>query len=266
MTDAILHPDALAARLRAAGCVFAEDEARILLEHSADARELASLVMRREFGEPLETIVGWVDIAGLRLAVAHGVFVPRQRTARIARAAAAIAAAIAATREHPVVVEACCGVAPIVALVSARVPTATIIAFDIDPAAVAVASRNLAPSAIVQVGSALAAMPPALRGRVDLIAAVPPYVPNGERRLMPHDTFTNEPSAAVLGGDDGLDVARALIAEAPQWLASGGRILLELHRSQVPVAAAFARRHGLITHRRAVAADGQTGFFDAELP
>ena len=251
----------LVARLRAAGCVFAEDEAAILLDAARDAAALESLVSRREAGEPLETIVGWVAFAGLRLAVAPRVFVPRQRSVRIARAAARIAAGL----DRPIVVEACCGAAPIGAVVAARAPGARILAFDIDPAAVAVARTNL-PAAEVLVGSALAVLPASVRGRVDLIAAVPPYVPDGERHLMPHDTFDHEPTAALLGGADGLDIARALIADASAWLAPGGRILLELHRSQVPIAAGFARQHGLTPLRRAVSADGQTALLDARRP
>lgn len=250
----------LIARLRAAGCVFAEDEARILVEAAADACELDALVSRRELGEPLETIVGWVDFGALRLGVARGVFVPRQRSLRIARAAVLIAGA----HEHPVVVEACCGVAPIAALVADRVPAAIVSVFDADPAAVAAASGNLPSTALVGIGSSLDALSPDLLGRVDVIAAVPPYVPDAERRLMPHDTFDHEPEAALLGGSDGLDVARALLADAPAWLAPRGRILLELHRSQVPVAAAFARTQGLVVHRRTVASDGQTGLLDAQ--
>ena len=266
-TSAILHPDALVARLRAAGCVFAEEEARILVEAAADDRALESLVSRRERGEPLETIVGWVGFAGMRLAVATGVFVPRQRSVRIARAAVSIAEALVAEGDgHPVVVEACCGVAPIAALVAAQVPSARVAAFDLAPVAVATARRNLPAAATVIVGDALDVLPSGLLGRIALIAAVPPYVPDGERRLMPHDTFDHESASAVLGGADGLDAARELLRSAPRWLAPGGRILLELHRSQVAAAASFARAQGFVTRRRAVAADGQTGLLDAQHP
>ncbi|MDN6122946.1 MAG: hypothetical protein L0I80_03610, partial [Brevibacterium sp.] len=80
------------AHLREAGCVFAEDEARILMqtaqECSFDRAEryatLVELLARRVAGEPLEQVVGWVEFAGLRIAVAPGVFVPRQRTTLLA--------------------------------------------------------------------------------------------------------------------------------------------------------------------------------------
>ena len=127
----------------------------------------------------------------------------------------------------------------------------------------AAARANLPAAATVLVGDGLDVLPTGLRGRVALIAAVPPYVPDGARRLMPHDTFDHESASAVLGGADGLDAARELLGAAPRWLAPGGRILLELHRSQVAAAAAFARTQGFVVRRRAVAADGQTGLLDA---
>ena len=129
----------------------------------------------------------------------------------------------------------------------------------------AAARSNLSTGAEGFVGSTLEVLPPELLGHLDLIAAVPPYVPDGARHLMPHDTLAFEPEAAVLGGDDGLDVARVIITDAARWLAPGGRILLELHRSQVRMAAAHAREHGLRPLRRAVSADAQTGLFEARL-
>ena len=67
------------ARLRAAGCVFAEEEAALLLA-AASGRDLEALVLRRVAGEPLEHVLGWVSFAGSRYVVTPGVFVPRRRS------------------------------------------------------------------------------------------------------------------------------------------------------------------------------------------
>ena len=64
---------ALVQRLRAAGCVFAEDEADLLMAAPGD---LDALAARRVSGEPLEQVLGWAAFCGLRIAVAAGVFVP----------------------------------------------------------------------------------------------------------------------------------------------------------------------------------------------
>src|ERR671937_2454043 len=106
----------VAARLRAAGCVFADDEARLLREAAASPAELTRLVERRVAGEPLEYIVGWVEFCGLRVAVEPGVFVPRRRKELLARQAATVAQA------GDVVVDLCCGSGAVGAAVLAAVP------------------------------------------------------------------------------------------------------------------------------------------------
>ena len=84
------HPSPLVARLRAAGCVFAEEEAAELLAAAADPADLAVMVDRRVAGEPLETVLGWAGFCRLRVAVGPGVFVPRQRTALLVERAVAL--------------------------------------------------------------------------------------------------------------------------------------------------------------------------------
>ncbi|MYS50380.1 putative protein N(5)-glutamine methyltransferase, partial [Streptomyces sp. SID6013] len=78
--QALPSRDAVVAALRAAGCVFAEDEAALILDTARTAAELTALVERRVSGLPLELVVGWAEFRGLRIAVAPGVFVPRRRT------------------------------------------------------------------------------------------------------------------------------------------------------------------------------------------
>src|ERR1700742_5026335 len=90
-------------RLRAAGCVFAEDEAAVLAEAAPDDEPLAPRVERRATGEPLEQVVGYADFAGVRVRLRPGVFVPRLRSELLVRLAA----------EHAIgrrtVVALCCG-------------------------------------------------------------------------------------------------------------------------------------------------------------
>jgi hypothetical protein len=71
---------AIIARLRAAGRVFAEDEARLLSSTAQTPEQLAAMVDRRVAGVPLEQVLGWAEFCGLRIAVEPGVFVPRRRT------------------------------------------------------------------------------------------------------------------------------------------------------------------------------------------
>jgi release factor glutamine methyltransferase len=89
MSTLAIHRAAIAARLRAAGCVFAEDEADLLISAAASPAELLSMVDRRIGGLPIEYVVGWVAFCGLRVAVSPGVFVPRARSALLVRMAVA---------------------------------------------------------------------------------------------------------------------------------------------------------------------------------
>ena len=75
------EPDpAVVTALRAAGCVYAEQEAALLEEESGDGRDLPMMLTRRLSGEPLEQVLGWAEFCGLRIELTPGVFVPRKRT------------------------------------------------------------------------------------------------------------------------------------------------------------------------------------------
>jgi len=243
----------LVSRLRRAGCVFAEEEARILRGASRDAAELDRMCRRREAGEFLEHVVGSVELMGERLAVRPGVFVPRQRTVLLIEQTLAAARC----RERPVVLDDYCGAAPVAALIARRVPGADLHAADADRRALGSARRNLPPSAQLHQGDGFAALPGSLTGRIDVIAAVPPYVPDSAEDLMPREARDHEPQVALRGGRDGLDQVRRLIQEAPGWLAPGGQLLIEMHQAQARAMAGVARAGA--TYARVEIVEGQDG-------
>lgn len=227
------------ARLRAAGCVFAEDEARLLLEAADGGADLEDLVGRRVAGLPLEQVLGWAEFAGLRIAVAPGVFVPRRRTEFLAERA------VAAAAPGALVVDLCCGTGAVGAALAARVPGARVHAADVDPAAVACARRNL-PGGRVHEGDLYAALPADLCGRVDVLAVNAPYVPTAAIATMPPEARDHEPAVALDGGADGVDVQRRVAASAAEWLGPTGVVLIETGRSQVPLTVAALEAGGLV--------------------
>ncbi|HEY0948978.1 putative protein N(5)-glutamine methyltransferase, partial [Nocardioides sp.] len=194
-----MSPTDLVATLRAAGCVFAEDEAALLAREAADDDALAAMVARRVAGEPLEQVVGFAEFLGLRVAVASGVFVPRLRTTLLAQRAAQV------LRPGDVAVDLCCGTGAVGMALLAAVPGAEVHAADIDPAAVACARRNL-PVDRVHEGDLYDALPGSLRGRVDVVAANAPYVPTAAIATMPPEARDHEHRVALDGGPDGLDL------------------------------------------------------------
>jgi release factor glutamine methyltransferase len=241
VTD-LLQEAAVVARLRAAGCVFAEDEASLLVAAARTPAELAALVDRRVAGVPLEQVLGWVEFCGLRIVVEPGVFVPRRRTELLAREAAALAP------PRAVVVDLCCGSGAVAAALAAALSPIELHAADVDPAAVRCARRNVEPvGGRVHEGDLYAALPPGLRGRIDVLAANAPYVPTAAIGLMPPEARVHEPPVALDGGDDGLDVVRRVVAAAPAWLARGGSLLFEAGAAQVPAAVAAVTGAGLAT-------------------
>jgi release factor glutamine methyltransferase len=222
--------------------VFAEDEARLLVDAATHDHELAAMVRDRVSGRPLEQVVGWAEFCGLRIAVSPGVFVPRRRTEFLVdRAVAAL------DHTDAVVVDLCCGSGAVGAAIAAEAASergagpVVLHAADLDPVAVACARRNLPPGS-VHLGDLFDALPRTLLGRVDVLVVNAPYVPTDALSTMPPEARLHEPRLALDGGRDGADVHRRVAAESPAWLAPTGRLLVETgERQAVLTAAAFAR-------------------------
>jgi release factor glutamine methyltransferase len=228
------------ARLRAAGCVFAEDEARLLISAAASPDDLTSMVERRAAGEPIEHVVGWAEFCGMRIVVDPGVFVPRRRTEFL------VTHAIAVARPRAVVLDMCCGSGAIAAAIAAHVGGVELHAVDIDPIAAACARRNVARAGgEVHEGSLYDPLPASLRERVDVLVANAPYVPTDAIALMPAEARVHEPRVALDGGPEGLDVQRRVIDGARPWLAPGARLLIETSQEQAPLTAEVVAQIGL---------------------
>ena len=249
------------ARLRAAGCVWAEEEAALLASAAVSATELDAMVTRRAAGEPVERIVGWAEFCGLRVLVDPGVFVPRRRSEFL------VSVAVELARERcssafPVVVDLCCGTGALGLAVAVGlagsdacgppapagvgVGRVELHAADLDPAAVACARRNVEPAGgHVHAGDLFGALPAGLRGRIGVLICNAPYVPTTEIAFMPAEARDYEAHVALDGGTDGLAVLRRVAAAAPAWLAPGGVLLVETSGRQAQAMAAAMTAAGL---------------------
>ena len=237
----------MVARLRAAGCVFAEEEAAILIASAAPG-ELDAMVARRAAGEPLEHLVGWAEFAGLRVLVDPGVFVPRRRSEFLVDVAVLLAGG------SRVVVDLCCGTGALGLAVASRLASTVgprlagveLHAADLDPAAVACARRNVEPAGgRVYAGDLFAPLPGSLRGRAGVLICNAPYVPTTEIAFMPSEARDHEALMALDGGADGLAVLRRAASDAGAWLAPGGVLLVETSERQAPLMAAVMAGAGL---------------------
>ncbi|MFG2871044.1 putative protein N(5)-glutamine methyltransferase [Streptomyces sp. NPDC048338] len=231
---------ATVSRLRAAGCVFAEDEAELLFSAAGSSAELDTMLRRRADGLPLEHVVGWAEFSGLRIAVDPGVFVPRRRTEFL------VSQAVGLAGPGAVCVDLCCGSGAAGAVLLSTVEGAEVHASDIEPAAVRCARRNVEPrGGRVHEGDLFAPLPDSLRGRVEVLVANVPYVPSEEVALLPPEAREHEPLVALDGGADGLAVLRRVAAAAAHWLAPGGHLLVETSERQADRAVAVVADRGL---------------------
>ncbi len=214
----------LTAVLERAGFVAAAQEARELVARAGgDRRLLDSLVRRRLLGEPLAWITGSVTFCDLEVRIEPGVYVPRPQSEALARRSA--------ERLGPngTAVDLCTGAGAIARTLSAARPAARVVGSDVDEGAVACARAN---GVEAYRGDLFSPLPPALRGQVDVVVGVVPYVPTDALRLLPRDTLAFESTLSYDGGPDGTEVLRRAVAGSAEVLRRGGTLLLELGGEQ----------------------------------
>jgi release factor glutamine methyltransferase len=258
----------LTALLARNGFVAADEEARELLVYAAAASDAGRLT-----GEPLAWITGSAPFCELTLVVSPGVYVPRWQTELLAnRGRTLLTAAMTARSASPdasvshggaaaaTAVDLCTGcgaVAAVLATTGARV-----LGTDVEPAAVACALAN---GIEAHVGDLFAPLDPALRGTVDLVTGVVPYVPTPELHLLQRDTFTFETPTAYDGGPDGCAILRRAITGAADFLRPGGTLLLELGGDEATLVTPELTAAGFAPPRLLLAEDGDLRGIEATL-
>ncbi|WP_150308438.1 peptide chain release factor N(5)-glutamine methyltransferase [Planctomonas psychrotolerans] len=233
--------------LAAAGVLDPEVDAELLIAHvlgasrgrvqslgimdapvdDADASEVRALVRRRAAREPLQHITGRAPFRSLDLAVGPGVFVPRPETEGVAQIA--IDALRAAAAPSPLAVDLGTGSGAIALALATEVPHSRVVAIEKSPDAHAWASRNVAEFASTNVTLLLADLadaPHEYDGCASVVASNPPYIPSA---AIPRDPEVRlfDPELALYGGEDGLDVVRAVSVTAARLLHAGGTLVIE---------------------------------------
>ncbi|HHW84376.1 MAG TPA: HemK family protein methyltransferase, partial [Actinomycetales bacterium] len=132
-------------------------------------------------------------------------------------------------REVAVVVDLCAGSGAVAIAIARAVPAAQVWAVELDPAAAALAERNARENGtgvVVVEGNAATALRE-LDGRVDVVVANPPYIPPDGIPRDPEVHRWDPPAALYGGGEDGLEVPRAVVGRAKALLRDGGTFLME---------------------------------------
>jgi release factor glutamine methyltransferase len=226
--------------LESSGVVFAQQEVRWLLEAATGSRstqligeeldertveEVLELARRRATGEPLQYITGVAGFRHLELAVGPGVLIPRPETEMV------VERALEHLPKEGIAVDVGTGSGAIALSIAYERPDVRVLATEISAEALMWAERNRAALGL-QVEfiecDLLEGLPADLRGRVDLVVANPPYVPDEHARILPRDVIGHEPNVALFGGTDGLVIVRALASSARDWLKPRGWLVLEM--------------------------------------
>lgn len=205
----------------------------------AQAAAYEALLARAAVGEPIPYLLGHAPFFGLEFAVSPAVLIPRPETEQLVEMAIAWAGGRGGLRVADVGTGSGC----IAVSLAAHLAAAAVLASDISAAALAVAAGNVARLAPGRVALARGDLLRAVAPGLDLIAANLPYVTRGEWTTLPDGVKSYEPTLALDGGLDGLDVIRALLPQAATRLRPGGLLLLEIGWQQGPAAVALARTY-----------------------
>lgn len=206
-----------------------------------------ALIVRRAAREPLQHLLGTAPMGPVEVAVGPGVFVPRLETELLLdwglRAIAGV--------PDPTVVDLCTGSGALAAAVAAGRPDAAVFAVELDEGALVWARRNLPERVRLVAGDVTDPdLLPELRGRVDLVLANPPYVPEGTP--VPPEVADHDPHRAVFAGSDGLAVIRPLVALTVRLLRPGGALAIEhddTHGTAAPrLLAGYAELTDVVEH------------------
>ena len=204
--------------------------------------EFRVLTARRATRVPLQHLLGTAPMGPVDVAVGPGVFVPRLETELLLEWGLRAVAGV----PKPLVVDLCTGSGALAAAVATSRPDADVYAVELDPEALAWARRNLGDRAHLVPGDVTdAGLLPELHGRVDLVLANPPYVPEGTP--VPPEVADHDPHRAVFAGPDGLAVIRPLVVLAIRLLRPGGALAIEHDDTHAAAAPAVLAGHAELT-------------------
>jgi release factor glutamine methyltransferase len=254
---------AWAEKFRGSGVDSPELDARILVGHalgldhaalaasaarslsSEEENAIAALARRRLAREPVARILGWREFWSLPLRVDASTLVPRPETETVVEAALT---AIDADelRSRPLrIADLGTGCGAILLALLSELPHAFGVGTDASAAALSVARENASRLGLARAGFIACDLAAALRGPFDLIVSNPPYVASADIAALAPEVRDFEPRRALDGGADGLDFYRAIAAAAPDLLAAGGVLVVELGAGQAQAVGTLIAGAGL---------------------
>ncbi len=211
----------------------------------AHRQQFTELVAARRTRIPLQHLTGVAHFRYLELKVGPGVFIPRPETETVVQQG--IDYLHAQGIENPRCIDLCSGSGAIAAALASEVPGSSVWAVELSEQAIGYTRANCQPHQVNVLHQDASQLPAELRGTMDLVISNPPYIPPNaiprEAEVREHD-----PQMALYGlGEDGLQIPRAITAEAMALLRPGGYYVMEHAEVQRESAAAMLREAGF-TH------------------
>ena len=202
-----------------------------------------AVITERSHRIPLQHLTGTTAFGPLTLVVGDGVFIPRPETEAVLEWASA--QRLPGSPGRPVIVDLCTGSGALAVALAHHWPAARVIGIDDSEVALDYARRNSKgrPVELVCADVAHPGLLTELDGRVDLVVANPPYVPDAvelEPEVSQHD-----PPHAVFGGPDGMTVITAVTRLAGRWLRPGGFVAVEHDETTSSLTSELFRRTAL---------------------
>ena len=236
------HPRLSAEWLMCAATGFSRIEVYMNYDRPLDAGELSILregVKRRGAGEPLQYVTGEMPFRHIVLKCGPGVLIPRPETEILVDC---VLEYIDKQDGPQHVLEIGTGTGCISLSIAGERPGTTVVATDISPDAIALATRNreaLGCEDVVEIVHTDIAegVEGADKAAFDVLVSNPPYIPSAIVDTLPREVGGFEPRLALDGGQDGLDVFHRIVQTAKDALREGGLMAFELHEDCLQLAA-----------------------------
>lgn len=206
---------------------------------ASESELFGGFLERRMQHEPCQYIIGHTEFYGLPFLVNEHVLIPRQDTELL------VEEALKMTEEDSKVLDLCTGSGAIAVAIKHSRPGAAVTALDLSKEALETAKKNAEQNGCeieLSVSDLFAGLD--AERKFDVIVSNPPYISEAEYETLMPEVKDHEPSLALLAGEEGLDIYRRLIAEAPRYLVKGGALLVEIGCSQAEAVSGFFKENG----------------------